>query len=65
MTKNWNCTSIFIQNFFKLMKKKILLTPLQCIASDFFTRASKNFDTGADHFPVYASFTGYHADSFH
>ena len=44
--------SIFLPNFFKLMKQILVLTLFQCIVSDFFTRASKNFDTGANHFLV-------------
>ena len=34
------------------MKQILVLTLFQCIVSDFFTRASKNFDTGANHFLV-------------
>ena len=44
--------SIFLPNFFKLMKQILVLTLFQCIVSDFFTRGSKNFGTGANHFLV-------------
>ena len=46
------------------MKQILVLTLFQCIVSDFFTRASKNFDTGANHFLVKAPFTGCDTDSF-
>ena len=42
------------------MKQILVLTPFRCIVSDFFTRASKNFDTGANHFLVKTPFTGCH-----
>ena len=63
--KNCNRTSIFLENFFKPMKQILVLTLSQCIDSDFFTRANKNFDTGANHFPVKTPFTGCHTDSFY
>ena len=34
------------------MKQILVLTLLQCIVNDFFTRASKNFDTVENHFLV-------------
>ena len=46
------------------MKQILVLTLFQCIVSDFFTRASKNFHTGTNHFPVKTPFTGCHTDSF-
>ena len=58
--KNCNRTSIFLQNFLKPMKQILVLTLFQCIVSDFFTRASKNFDTGGNHFLVKTPFTGCH-----
>ena len=47
------------------MKQILLLTLFQCIVSDFFTRASKNFDTGDNHFLVKTQFTGCDTDSFY
>ena len=61
--KNCNRTSIFLQNFVKLKKQILVLTLFQCIVSDFFTRASKNFDTGTNHFLAKTPFTGCHTDS--
>ena len=46
------------------MKQILVLTLFQCIVSDFFTRESKNFDTGANNFLVETPFTGCHTDSF-
>ena len=46
------------------MKEIPVLTLSQCKVSDFFTRASKNFDTGTKHVPVETPFTGCHTDSF-
>ena len=63
--KNFNYATTFLQNFFKPMKQILLLTVSQCIVSDFFTRASKNFDTGANHFLVKTPFTGCDTDSFY
>ena len=54
---------IFFENFVKLKKQILVLTLFQCIFSDSFTRASKNFDTGANHFLVKTPFTGCHTDS--
>ena len=34
------------------MKQILVLTLFQCISSDFFTMAGKNFDTVANHFLV-------------
>ena len=55
----------FLQNFFKPVKQILLLALFQCIVSDFFTRASNNFDTGTNHFLVKTPFTGCHTDSFY
>ena len=46
------------------MKQILVLTLFQCIVSDFFTMAGKNFDTGAKHFLVKTPFTGCDTDSF-
>ena len=46
------------------MKQILVFTLSQCMVSDFFTRASKNFDNGANHFLVKTPFTGCHTDSF-
>ena len=43
----------------------LVLTLFQCIVSDFFTRASKIFDIGANHFTVKTPFTGCRTDSFY
>ena len=45
------------------MKQILVLTLFQCIVGDFFTRASKNFDSGTNHFLVKTRFTGCHIDS--
>ena len=45
------------------MKQILVLTLFQSMVSDFFTRASKNFDNGANHFLVKTPFTGCHTDS--
>ena len=63
--KNWNSASIFLEKLVKLKKQILVLTLFQCIASDLFTKASKNFDTGANHFLVKTPFTGCHTQSFH
>ena len=47
------------------MKQILVSTLSQCIVSDFFTRASINIDTGANHFLVKTSFTVCHTDSFY
>ena len=62
--KNCNPASIFLENVVKLKKQILLLTLFQCIASDLFTKASKNFDTGANDFQVKTPFTGCHTQSF-
>ena len=61
-----NCkkTSIFLQNFLKPMKQILVLSPSQCIVSDFFTRADKNFNTGTNHFLVKTRFARCHTESF-
>ena len=46
------------------MKQILVLTLFQCIDSDFFTRASKNFDTRTKHFLIKTPFTRCHTDSF-
>ena len=40
------------------MKEILVLTLSQCIVCDFFTRASQNFDNGANQFLVKTQFTG-------
>ena len=47
------------------MKQILVLTLFQCIVSDFFTRASKTFDTGANQFLVKTEFTQCHTDPFY
>ena len=46
------------------MKQILVLILFQCIVGDFFTRVSKKFDNGANHFLVETPFTGCHTDSF-
>ena len=46
------------------MKQILVLTLFQCIVSDFFTRASKNFHTGINDFLVKTKYTGCHKSSF-
>ena len=48
--RNCNRTSIFLQNFFTQMEQILVLTLFQCIVGDLFTKASKIFDSGANHF---------------
>ena len=45
------------------MTQILVLTLFQCIVGDFFLRASKTFDSGANHFLVKTPFTGCHTDS--
>ena len=47
------------------MTNWLLLTLLQCIASDLVTRASKPFDTGDNHFLVKMPLTRCHTVSFY
>ena len=47
------------------MKQTLVLALFQSIVSDFFTRASKNFDTGTNDFLVQTPFTWCHTDSFY
>ena len=47
------------------MKQILVLTLFQCIESDFFTTAGKNFDTGANHFLLKIPLTGCDTDSFY
>ena len=46
------------------MKQMLVLTLFQCKVSDFFTMASKNFDTGTNDFLVKTPFTWCHTGSF-
>ena len=46
------------------MEQILVLTLFQCIVSDLFTKASKIFDSGTNHFLAKTPFTGCHTDSF-
>ena len=46
------------------MEQILVLSLFQCILGDFFTKASKMFDSGTNHFLAKTSFTGCHTDSF-
>ena len=48
--RNCNRTSIFLQNFFTQMEQILDFTLFQCIVGDFFTKTSKIFDSGTNHF---------------